>query len=161
MNKLFVKRLSPHAVLPVRADDGAAGYDLSSAENTVVPAHGKALISTGWAMKIADGYYGRIAPRSGLAWKNHIDIGAGVVDKTYRGCVGVVLFNHSATELKIGIKDRVAQLIITKIDNPEVVEVEDLDVTVRGAGGFGSTGMGAIVSACVKESVESKEITTR
>lgn len=146
MNKLFVKRLSPHAVLPVRVDAGAAGYDLSSAENTTVPAHGKALISTGWAMKIADGFYGRIAPRSGLAWKNHIDVGAGTVDRNFRGTVGVVLFNHSATDLVVKTGDRIAQLIITKIDNPEVVEVTDLDVTTRGSGGFGSTGTAAIVS---------------
>jgi dUTP pyrophosphatase len=85
-------------------------------------------------------YYGRIAPRSSLAWKNHIDVGAGVIDEDYRGPIGVVLFNHSSEEFKITQGDRIAQLIITKIITPDVIVVEDLDDTVRGIGGFGSTG---------------------
>lgn len=81
------------------------------------------------------------APRSGLAWKNSIDVLAGVVDADYRGPVGVILFNHSDTDFEVKAGDRVAQLIIEVIMKPEVVEVEDLDSTVRGAGGFGSTGV--------------------
>lgn len=147
MSKLFIKRLSPHAVKPTMADPGAAGYDLAAAENTVVPAHGKALISTGWAIKTPDGYYSRIAPRSGLAWKNHIDVGAGVCDASYRGSVGVVLFNHASTDFKVSVGDRIAQLIVTKIDNPEVVEVDELDMTSRGTGGFGSTGLKSLTTS--------------
>ena len=85
-------------------------------------------------------YYGRIAPRSSLAWKNHIDVGAGVIDEDYRGPVGVVLFNHSDEEFRIIQGERIAQLIITKIITPEVIVVDDLDDTKRGTGGFGSTG---------------------
>lgn len=83
-----------------------------------------------------------VAPRSGLAWKHSIDVGAGVIDADYRGPVGVILFNHSDTDFEVKVGDRVAQLIIEKIVTPNVVtEVEDLDETVRGEGGFGSTGV--------------------
>lgn len=93
---------------------------------------------------MAQGYYGRIAPRSGLAVKHHIDVGAGVIDADYRGNVGVVLFNHSDADFKVTAGDRVAQLILEKIITPAVVEVDDLDAlgsTARGAGGYGSTGV--------------------
>ena len=86
------------------------------------------------------GTYGRIAPRSGLAWKKHIDVGAGVIDADYRGNVGVVLFNHGAEDLEVKVGDRVAQLILEKIAYAEVEEVAELPETVRGAGGFGSSG---------------------
>ncbi|TQD90159.1 hypothetical protein C1H46_024323 [Malus baccata] len=84
---------------------------------------------------------GCVAPRSGLAWKHSIDVGAGVIDADYRGPVGVVLFNFSDVDFEIKEGDRIAQLIIEKIITPDVVEVEDLDSTFRGAGGFGSTGV--------------------
>nr|KAJ0205231.1 hypothetical protein LSAT_V11C500238990 [Lactuca sativa] len=80
-------------------------------------------------------------PRSGLAWKHSIDVGAGVIDADYRGPVGVILFNHSDNDFEVKTGDRIAQLIIQKIIVPEVMEVDDLDSTVRGAGGFGSTGV--------------------
>ncbi len=81
------------------------------------------------------------APRSGLAWKNFIDTGAGVIDSDYRGNVGVILFNHGGDDFQVKRGDRIAQLILERIFTPDVVEVEDLDATVRGAGGFGSTGV--------------------
>ena len=136
---LSVVRLTEDAVLPVRATSGSAGYDLASACDTVVPAHGKALVKTGLMMTIPDGTYGRIAPRSSLAWKHHIDVGAGVIDSDYRGEVGVVLFNHAATEYRVRKGERVAQLIVERIMLPDVLEVETLDDTKRGGGGFGST----------------------
>jgi dUTP pyrophosphatase len=142
--KLIVKRLSEDAVLPVRASNGAAGYDLASAEDIFIPARGKALIRTDLSIRVPDNTYGRIAPRSSLAWKNHIDVGAGVIDSDYRGPVNVVLFNHSGDQFKILKGERIAQLIIEVIVIPEVVEVEDLDATERGDGGFGSTGIGSI-----------------
>ncbi len=83
-----VKRLSADAVLPVRGSALAAGYDLASAIDVVVPARGKAIVKTDLAVVIPEGCYGRVAPRSGLAWKNHIDVGAGVIDADYRGNVG-------------------------------------------------------------------------
>ncbi|XP_078430421.1 DUTP-PYROPHOSPHATASE-LIKE 1 [Wolffia australiana] len=137
---LKVKRLSENAVLPSRASPLSAGYDLSSAVTAKVPARGKVLIPTDLSIAIPPGHYARIAPRSGLAWKHSIDVGAGVVDADYRGPVGVILFNHSDVDFEVKIGDRIAQLIIEVIVTPDVVEVEDLDSTVRGAGGFGSTG---------------------
>ncbi|KAI3821054.1 hypothetical protein L1987_08610 [Smallanthus sonchifolius] len=136
-----VKKLSEKAVLPSRGSSLAAGYDLSSAIETKVPSRGKALVATDLSIAVPEGTYARIAPRSGLAWKHSIDVGAGVVDADYRGPVGVILFNHSDTDFEVKVGDRIAQLIIEKIITPEVIEVDDLDSTVRGAGGFGSTGV--------------------
>lgn len=136
-----VKKLSEKAVLPTRGSSLSAGYDLSSAVDSKVPARGKALIPTDLSIAVPEGTYARIAPRSGLAWKHSIDVGAGVIDADYRGPVGVILFNHSDVDFEVKLGDRIAQLIIEKIVTPEVVEVEDLDSTVRGEGGFGSTGV--------------------
>ncbi len=81
-----------------------------------------------------------MAPRSGLAVKHHLDVGAGVIDEDYTGNVGVVLFNHSATDFEVKRGDRVAQLICEKIEAPELEECSELETTERGHGGFGSTG---------------------
>ena len=91
-------------------------------------------------MAIPIGNYGRVAPRSGLAVKNFIDVGAGVIDADYRGEVKVLLFNFSDSDFKVSPGDRIAQLIIEKYTRTEIEEVDDLDTTVRGEGGFGSTG---------------------
>ncbi|KAK2660515.1 hypothetical protein Ddye_007048 [Dipteronia dyeriana] len=138
---LRVKKLSDKAVLPSRGSPLAAGYDLSSATETKVPARGKALVPTDLSIAIPVGTYARVAPRSGLTWKHSIDVGAGVIDADYRGPVGVILFNHSDVDFEVKVGDRIAQLIIEKIMTPDVLEVEDLDSTVRGEGGFGSTGV--------------------
>ncbi len=84
-----------------------------------------------------------VAPRSGLAHKHSIDVGAGVIDYDYRGNVGVILFNFSDKDFQISPGDRIAQLILERISMASVVEVADLDDTTRGAGGFGSTGVSA------------------
>nr|XP_043608105.1 deoxyuridine 5'-triphosphate nucleotidohydrolase [Erigeron canadensis] len=136
-----VQKLSDNAVLPTRGSSLAAGYDLSSAIKTKVPARGKALVATDLSIAVPEGTYARIAPRSGLAWKHSIDVGAGVIDADYRGPVGVILFNHSDVDFEVKAGDRIAQLIIEKIITPDVVQVDDLDSTIRGAGGFGSTGV--------------------
>uniref|UniRef100_A0ACD5W8Q2 Uncharacterized protein n=1 Tax=Avena sativa TaxID=4498 RepID=A0ACD5W8Q2_AVESA len=138
---LKVKKLSENAILPRRGSALAAGYDLSSAVEATVPARGKALVATDLSIAIPEGTYARVAPRSGLALKHSIDVGAGVIDADYRGPVGVVLFNHSEVDFAVKPGDRIAQLIIEVIMTPEVAEVEDLDATVRGEGGFGSTGV--------------------
>ncbi|KXZ41934.1 hypothetical protein GPECTOR_240g576 [Gonium pectorale] len=143
VEKLLVKKLSPNATLPKRGSAGAAGYDLASAEEKVVPARGKALIKTDLAIRVPPGTYGRVAPRSGLAVKNFIDTGAGVVDEDYRGNVGVLLFNHSDEDFVVKMGDRIAQLVLERITTPDVEEVEELDSTQRGAAGYGSTGVSA------------------
>ncbi|RPA96214.1 putative Deoxyuridine 5'-triphosphate nucleotidohydrolase [Choiromyces venosus 120613-1] len=138
---LRIKKLSSKARIPTRGSALAAGYDLYSARDTTIIARGKALVGTDIQMMIPIGTYGRIAPRSGLASKNFIDVGAGVIDADYRGQVMVLLFNHSNEEFVVKEGDRVAQLILERIATPEVVEVDELEESVRGANGFGSTGV--------------------
>ena len=133
-------RMVPEARLPTRGSEKAAGYDLYAAENMTIKANGRALVSTGIAMTIPDGHYGRIAPRSGLAVKHEVDTGAGVVDCDYEGCVKVLLINHGQQDFTVEAGHRIAQLIIEKIANPVIEEVNKIVPTVRGAGGFGSTG---------------------
>ncbi|KAI1334761.1 deoxyuridine 5'-triphosphate nucleotidohydrolase [Xylariaceae sp. FL0016] len=137
---LMIKKLSDKAKLPTRGSAFAAGYDIYAAKETVIPARGKALVDTDIAIAVPAGTYGRIAPRSGLASKHFIDTGAGVIDADYRGQVKVLLFNHADTDFSVAEGDRVAQLVIERIYTPEVREVAELDASVRGAGGFGSTG---------------------
>ena len=139
---LKIKKLSEHASIPKKGSKLAAGYDLVSAYDLTIPARGKALAKTDIAMAIPEGCYGRIAPRSGLAWKHHIDIGAGVIDADYRGNVGVVMFNLADKEFKVEKGMRIAQLILERYEwRSEIQEVDDLDETVRGSGGYGSTGL--------------------
>lgn len=137
---LKIEKLSVSATIPSRGSEFAAGYDLYSAEDKVVPARGKCLIKTDIAIAIPEGHYGRIAPRSGLAHKFFIDVGAGVIDEDYRGNVGVILFNHSDIKFEVSVGDRIAQLILEKISILDIEHVEQLPKTIRGDGGFGSTG---------------------
>ncbi|ORZ31175.1 putative Dut [Catenaria anguillulae PL171] len=140
LGPLRIKRLSPNARLPTRGSPGAAGYDLCSAVDLVIKAKDKAMVATDLAIAVPPGTYGRVAPRSGLAVKHFIDVGAGVVDEDYRGHLQVVLFNFSDVDFVIKQGDRIAQLVLERIYTPQVVEVESLEDTARGAGGFGSTG---------------------
>ncbi|XP_011404672.2 PREDICTED: deoxyuridine 5'-triphosphate nucleotidohydrolase-like [Amphimedon queenslandica] len=137
---LRVMKLTEYAYLPTRGSSEAAGYDLYSAYETVVPAEGKAVVKTDIAIALPPYCYGRIAPRSGLAWKHHIDIGAGVIDRDYRGNVGVIMFNLSKVDYQVHKGDRIAQLILERILIAGIEEVDNLDSTERGSGGFGSTG---------------------
>merc|ERR1712027_207287 len=133
-------KLSENAYAPTKGSARAAGYDLRSAYDCTIPANGKAIVKTDIQIRVPEGTYGRIAPRSGLAAKHHIDVGAGVVDEDYTGNVGVVLFNHAQVEFEIKKGDRIAQLVCEKIEYPEIEEVASLNSTDRGEGGFGSTG---------------------
>lgn len=139
-------KLTDLAFEPVRGSALAAGLDLRSAYDINVPKRGKALVKTDLQIQVPHGTYGRVAPRSGLALKNFIDVGAGVIDEDYRGNVGVVLFNHSENDFEVKRGDRVAQLICECIFYPELEEVGKLDATERGAGGFGSTGVQELLS---------------
>ena len=139
---LQIKRLSKHAVLPSRGSDYAAGLDLSAAVNCTIAAGERALVKTDLSIACPPGTYARIAPRSGLAYKKGIDVGAGVIDADYRGPLGVILFNFGDSDFVISQGDRIAQLILEQIVLPDVVDVEDLpQVGERGAAGFGSTGV--------------------
>ena len=106
-----------------------------------VPAHGKVLVKTGLSLAMPSGCYGRIAPRSGLALKKFIYVGAGVVDADYRGELGIVLFTFSDTDFQVNMGDKVAQMIFEKIKTPVIKEVEILEDTDRGNKVFGSTGV--------------------
>ena len=139
---LQVTRLTDNAILPQRSTPGAAGFDLHSVEGYVVlPGH-RVVVSTGIAVKLPVGCYGRIAPRSGLAVKHGLDVLAGVIDQDYTGELKVVLVN---TDLRIPfyIKPgyRIAQLILECYVPAEVFEVQSLPETTRGDAGFGSTGL--------------------
>ena len=136
-----VKLLNSVARLPRRASAGAAGYDLTSTETVTIYPGTRGVVSTGISIKLPEGVYGRIAPRSGLAVKNGIQVGAGVIDSDYRGEIKVLLFNHSGDHaFNVEPGDRIAQLICERCKLPEVIQVDELDETERGEGKFGSTG---------------------
>lgn len=101
------------------------------------------MVGTGLKMAIPTGYYGRVAPRSGLAVKNFIDVGAGVIDEDYRGELKVLLFNFGDQEFTVNKGDRIAQMVLEKYSQARLVTVAEgeLDSTERGVGGFGSTGV--------------------
>ena len=140
-NRLIVEiALDEGASIPIRGSTESAGYDLSSNEEGIIPAGERKLIKTGVKIALIYGTYGRIAPRSGLAYKNGIDVFAGVIDSDYRGEIGVILFNSSKEDFEYKKGDRIAQLIITPILLPSLIQVESLDDTSRGDGGYGSTG---------------------
>ena len=142
---LNIRRLTGHAKLPTRGSVGAAGHDLyaSNCDAIVISKGSRALVPTGISMEIPVGYYGRVAPRSGLAVNSGINVGAGVIDSDYRGEVKVLLFNHSDHEFMVEPGMRIAQLILEKCANHvEIVLVNEFETdTERGEGGFGSTGM--------------------
>lgn len=133
-------RNHPKAIVPTKGSKLAAGHDLYSISDVIVDATGRALIDTGIKISLPCETYGRIAPRSGLALKHFIDVGAGVIDQDYRGSIKVLLFNHGSQPFKVKEGDRIAQLIIEKIVQAEMIEVSQLENTSRGDCGFGSSG---------------------
>jgi len=136
---LQIVKLSNNAYLPTKETPMSAGYDLYSAYDYIIPANGKNIIKTDLQICVPFGTYGRIAPCSSLAWFNHIDVGAGVIDFDYCGNVFVVLFNHSNTDFTIKAGNKIAQLICEKIVNPnlEEITIPTLSNTERNKKGFG------------------------
>merc|ERR1712079_780102 len=116
-------------------------------EPVTIHAGGRGIVKTGLTIAIPEGTYARIAPRSGLAVKRGLHVGAGVVDFDYRGEVGVVLFNHGTEDFEVAEGDRIAQLILEEISMAPCTEVETLEDTARVAGGFGSTGVSEVVES--------------
>ena len=136
-----IKKLADDASIPTKSNISDAGWDLySSGMATIVYPHERKLISTDISIAIPDGYCGLIWPRSGLSVNSGIDILAGVIDSGYRGEVKVCMLNTSDTLVHIHPGDRIAQLIIQKVEDVSFTEVKNLDDTSRGDGGFGSTG---------------------
>ena len=136
-----VTKLSETASIPVRHNPGDAGYDLCANESLVIESQQLGVVPTGIALQVPADCYARVAPRSGLALKHQIDVFAGVVDSSYRGEVKVLLKNHGALPFQVERGDRVAQLIFERIYTPDLEVVESLETSVRGGGGFGSTGV--------------------
>jgi len=146
MNVVSVKKLTETAQIPIKAHEDDAGFDLFADLDTIVFPNTRTLIKTGIAVAIPRGYYGRIAPRSGLAFKNGIDVLAGVIDAGYRNEVGVILINFDEKAFEVKQGDRIAQLIIEKVDPFKMEEVKEFFTnTLRGIGGFGSTGISEFV----------------
>lgn len=139
-----IKRL-PHGEglpLPAYATDGAAGMDVCAAEDVELAPGGRHAVATGFAVAIPDGYEIQVRPRSGLAFKHGISVpnAPGTIDSDYRGELKVLLINHGQDSFSIARGDRVAQLVLAPVTRASFAEVDDLDETARGAGGFGSTG---------------------
>lgn len=130
-----------HAYPPTRATESSAGVDLYSAYEYYIRPGSRVLVSTDLKVAIPDGCYGRIAPRSGLAVYDSIDVGAGVVDADYRGVVYVLLINNGTKTFRVHPSMRVAQLILEKIVYAQPIMVSSLDNTERGDAGLGSTGI--------------------
>ena len=141
MEVLKVKKFNKDAVSPNKSRNGDAGWDLSSNEDMIIPPNSWKLVSTGIGFTVPMGTYGRIAPRSGVSTKG-ILVGAGVIDKSFCGEVKVLMFNFSHKDsFQVNKNDRIAQLLLEKIvENACVIEVENLEETVRGESGFGSSG---------------------
>ena len=135
----FVK-ITENASTPTKGSPLSAGYDLYSSEDVDIPARDKAAIATDLKISVPVGTYGRIAPRSGLALRDFIDIGGGVIDEDYTGHVKIIIFNHDNQAFKIQKGDRIAQLICERILHPTLKEVQTFKLTKRSENGFGSTG---------------------
>ena len=140
--RLKVKRLDPTATPPARAHPGDAGLDLSSAVDLDIPPGETRLVGTGLAIELPPGTEAQVRPRSGLALRHSVTVlnTPGTIDEGYRGEVGVILINHGGTVFQVRRGMKVAQLVVQPRLEVEVVAVDALSETPRGATGFGSTG---------------------
>ncbi len=140
LNVLHFKKLDPRAVLPQRGSALAAGLDVFAIEDVEIGPKQRAAARTGLAVAIPAGFYGRIAPRSGLAAKQGLDVLSGVIDSDYRGEILCLLYNTGDEIINLPAGSKICQLIIEQIITPEAEWATELDETARGASGFGSTG---------------------
>lgn len=138
-----VKKIHPDAVVPRYAHDGDSGMDVYSVDNYLIKSGGRDLVRTGLQVEVPIGYEMQVRPRSGLALKKGITVlnTPGTVDSTYRGEVGVILINHSKDTFEVRKGDRVAQVVVSKVERAVIEEVNELSKSDRGEGGFGSTGL--------------------
>jgi dUTP pyrophosphatase len=139
--RLPFKKLHPDAILPTYGSAGAAGMDVHTQVDFVMHSKEIGVVSTGLAVAIPEGFELQCRPRSGLATRGIGIVNApGTIDSDYRGEIKVILINHSSRTAEFVAGDRIAQLVLAPVTRAEVVEVDELDDTERGAGGFGSTG---------------------
>lgn len=135
-----IKRIHPDAALPTRGTEDSAGLDLRCLREFTIPPGDRAAIRTGIAVAVPRGTVGMVWPRSGLAVKHGIDVLAGVIDADYRGEILVILVNHGHNDVVVNQYDAIAQLVVQEHHSDmEMMLVNELDVTGRGDGGFGST----------------------
>ena len=144
MARVLIKKLDPTVELPAYKTDGASGMDLMALvkEPINLKPNFSCLVPTGLAVAFSNDFEIQIRPRSGLAAKNSISVlnTPGTIDSDYRGEIKVILFNHGKSDFLINNKDRIAQMILTPVIKMELQETNELPETVRGKGGFGSTG---------------------
>ena len=144
MARVLIKKLSLKVELPVYKTNGASGMDLMAFidEPIKIPPNSSYLVPTGLSMAFSEEYEVQIRPRSGLAAKNSVTVlnTPGTIDSDYRGEIKIILFNHGKTDFIINNRDRVAQMILTPVVKMKFEEVDNLPDTLRGEGGFGSTG---------------------
>lgn len=140
MHPLSFKQVDPRATLPTRGTPLSAGLDLFCIEELRLEPKTRIGAHTGLSVAIPEGFYGRVAPRSGLAAKHGLDVLSGVIDADYRGEIICLLYNTGDEEIVLPAGSRMCQLIIEQIITPTPQWEEELEVTARGAGGFGSTG---------------------
>lgn len=138
--ELRIKKLHVDAKVPSYAHPGDAGFDLYALEKVVIPVGGRVLVSTGIALEIPDGSVGLIWDKSGLSTTYGLKTLAGVVDAGYRGEVKVGMINLGTEDYLVGAGQKIAQMLLQKVERVEIVEVTELGETARGEGGFGSTG---------------------
>jgi dUTP pyrophosphatase len=134
-----VKLLDVLSKPPSKSESGSAGYDVFSIDHTIIEKGKRKLINTGISLEVPNYYYLRVAPRSGLSCKG-IDIGAGVIDSSYRGPLKILIINNSESDYCVNIGDKISQLIMERCGNASIEITDDLSVSDRGSGGFGSTG---------------------
>lgn len=139
--EIKLKRLDKSIELPKYAHEGDAGFDIRASEDVLVKAGEKVIVPTALSMAVPEGYVGLIWDRSGLAARNSIHCLSGVLDSGYRGEIKVVLINLGKEDFQIEKGMRIAQMLIQPCVTAELKEVDDLDETKRGEGGFGSTGL--------------------
>ena len=146
-----IMKLSDKGIIPTKGSQFAAGQDISALTDGMVPAKGQTMVETGIAIGLPKGTYRRLAARSGMASKMGIAVGGGVIDAHYTGEVKVILQNHGEANCVFKAENRIAQLIVEKVANAYVMEVDDLGVTERGKMGFGSSDMNPKQSTTAKE----------
>ena len=144
MVRVLIKRLDPKVAIPSYKTKGASGMDLMAfvKEKIVIKPQTSALIPTGLSVAFSEDYEIQIRPRSGLAAKNNISVlnTPGTIDSDYRGELKIIIFNHSKHDYVVNNNDRIAQMVLTPIAKMELEEANELPKTLRGEGGFGSTG---------------------
>ena len=140
---LRFRKLRPDAVLPTYAHPSDAGMDIRSVEDLTIAPGKRALVHTGLVMLLPPTYEAQVRPRSGLALKNGVTVlnTPGTIDSGYRGEVGVILINLGEADFTVKKGDKIAQIVIAPVTQPEIAETAEVDETDRGAGGFGSTGV--------------------